>query len=135
MRIIKAVGTIVLMLGLGLFACGPGNVIKIGVVAPLTGDVKTFGESTVNGITLAVEEANRAGNPEGGGDFGMYLADDADVYRFFTFFPDNDSRLARRMKRLVFTFIKSDGNIQFFKEPFHHALNVKEVISAFAAEP
>lgn len=75
MRIIKAVGTIVLMLGLGLFACGPGNVIKIGVVAPLTGDVKTFGESTVNGITLAVEEANRAGGINGK-QIKLFISDD-----------------------------------------------------------
>src|SRR5512137_2749568 len=35
--------------------------IKIGLVAPLTGDVKTFGESTRNGFMLAVDEANAAG--------------------------------------------------------------------------
>lgn len=75
MRIIKAVGTIVLMLGLGLFACGPGNVIKIGVIAPLTGDVKTFGESTVNGITLAVEEANRGGGINGK-QIKLFISDD-----------------------------------------------------------
>ncbi len=33
------------------------KVIKIGILAPLTGDVKTFGESTVNGAKLAVEQA------------------------------------------------------------------------------
>jgi len=43
-------------------ACtGAGNKIKLGLVAPLTGDVKTFGESTRNGFMLAVEEANAAG--------------------------------------------------------------------------
>lgn len=31
--------------------------IKIGVMAPMTGDVKTFGESTVNGVKLAIEQA------------------------------------------------------------------------------
>ncbi|MHB8917870.1 MAG: ABC transporter substrate-binding protein [Desulfocucumaceae bacterium] len=31
--------------------------VKIGILAPLTGDVKTFGESTVNGAKLAVEQA------------------------------------------------------------------------------
>jgi len=30
--------------------------VKIGILAPLTGDVKTFGESTINGAKLAVEQ-------------------------------------------------------------------------------
>lgn len=34
---------------------------KIGGIAPLTGDVKTFGESTKNGAELAVAEANARG--------------------------------------------------------------------------
>jgi branched-chain amino acid transport system substrate-binding protein len=34
---------------------------KVGVIAPLTGDVKTFGESTKNGVDLAVAEANARG--------------------------------------------------------------------------
>jgi len=33
------------------------KVIKIGMIAPMTGDVKTFGESTKNGFDLALEEA------------------------------------------------------------------------------
>jgi len=33
------------------------NVIKIGLIAPMTGDVKTFGESTKKGFLLALEEA------------------------------------------------------------------------------
>jgi branched-chain amino acid transport system substrate-binding protein len=37
--------------------------LKIGIIAPMTGDVKTFGESTKNGATLAIEQAkNMAGN-------------------------------------------------------------------------
>lgn len=35
--------------------------VKVGLIAPLSGDVKTFGESTKNGFDLAVEEANKAG--------------------------------------------------------------------------
>lgn len=31
--------------------------IKVGVIAPMTGDVKTFGDSTKNGFTLAMEQA------------------------------------------------------------------------------
>ncbi len=32
------------------------DVVKIGLIAPLTGDVKTFGESAKNGFTIACEE-------------------------------------------------------------------------------
>ncbi len=63
------------MLGLGIFSCGPGNTIKVGVVAPLTGDVKTFGESAVNGIMLAIEEANRAGGVNGK-QIKLFISDD-----------------------------------------------------------
>ncbi len=49
-----------------VLSCGPQeNVIKIGLVAPLTGDVKTFGESTKNGFLLAIEEANAQGGING----------------------------------------------------------------------
>ncbi len=34
-----------------------GKTIKIGFIAPMTGDVKTFGESTRNGFLLALDEA------------------------------------------------------------------------------
>lgn len=36
--------------------------IRIGLIAPLTGDVKTFGESTRNGFELAIAEANAVGD-------------------------------------------------------------------------
>ncbi len=57
-------------------SCGvQENVIKIGLVAPLTGDVKTFGESTRNGFMIAIDEVN-----EQGGILGKkvkaYIADD-----------------------------------------------------------
>lgn len=35
--------------------------VKIGLIAPMTGDVKTFGESTKNAFDIAVDEANKAG--------------------------------------------------------------------------
>lgn len=35
---------------------GEGKVIKVGVIAPLSGDAKTFGESVKNGVELAVSE-------------------------------------------------------------------------------
>lgn len=52
-----------LVLAAGLVGCGGGtsNEIVIGHVAPLTGDIKTFGESTKNGFQLAIEEANQSG--------------------------------------------------------------------------
>jgi branched-chain amino acid transport system substrate-binding protein len=46
-------------------AGGAGNTIKVGLVVPLTGDVKTFGESARNGAMLAIEEANAAGGING----------------------------------------------------------------------
>ncbi len=49
-----------------MLSCKPQeNVIKIGLVAPLTGDVKTFGESTKNGFLLAIEEINAQGGING----------------------------------------------------------------------
>jgi len=52
-----------LVLVAGLLGCGGGtsNEIVIGHVAPLTGDIKTFGESTKNGFQIAIEEANQNG--------------------------------------------------------------------------
>jgi branched-chain amino acid transport system substrate-binding protein len=48
-------------------SCGgkAGAAIKIGLVVPLTGDVKTFGESTRNGVMLAIDEVNAAGGING----------------------------------------------------------------------
>lgn len=57
---------LVMVLGLALIVSGCGGkdtaksgekVIKIGFTGPLTGDVKTFGESTKNAFNLAIEEA------------------------------------------------------------------------------
>ena len=50
--------------GAGTAADG-SNAIKVGLIVPLTGDVKTFGESTRNGAMLAIEEANAAGGING----------------------------------------------------------------------
>jgi branched-chain amino acid transport system substrate-binding protein len=52
------------ILGLGtLSGCGGGSSseVVIGHIAPLTGDIKTFGESTKNAFLLTIEEANQAG--------------------------------------------------------------------------
>jgi len=57
-------------------SCGPTeNVIKLGLVAPLTGDVKTFGESTKNGFTIAVDETNAKGGINGK-QIKVYISDD-----------------------------------------------------------
>jgi branched-chain amino acid transport system substrate-binding protein len=48
-----------------VLSCGGGGGIKIGLVVPLTGDVKTFGESTRNGVMLAFDELNAAGGVNG----------------------------------------------------------------------
>jgi branched-chain amino acid transport system substrate-binding protein len=66
----------ILLLGLLCLSCGPKEkMIKIGLVAPLTGDVKTFGESTRNGFTIAIEEANANGGINGD-SIKMYITDD-----------------------------------------------------------
>lgn len=47
---------------LALAGCGAGgNTVKIAILAPLSGDVATFGESTRDGALLAIEEYNEAG--------------------------------------------------------------------------
>ncbi len=53
---------------LALTACGGGDggdTIKIAVLAPLSGEVATFGESTRDGIILATEEWNARGGING----------------------------------------------------------------------
>ncbi len=56
----------IIFVGMFIVSCSQQeNVIKIGLVAPLTGDVKTFGESTKNGFLLAIEEVNSQGGING----------------------------------------------------------------------
>jgi len=55
----------ILLTVLSVMCSSGGNKIKLGLIAPLTGDVKTFGESTRNGYQLAVDEANAAGGING----------------------------------------------------------------------
>ncbi|MFZ5651023.1 MAG: ABC transporter substrate-binding protein [Bacillota bacterium] len=57
---------VLLSMALIVTGCGGGGkdekkaaddkVIKIGIIAPLTGDVKTFGESTINGAKMAIDK-------------------------------------------------------------------------------
>jgi len=49
-----------------LSACGGGSgAIKIAILAPMSGDVATFGQSTRDGILLAIEEWNEKGGIDG----------------------------------------------------------------------
>lgn len=50
---------------LTLSGCGGGGALKIAVLAPLSGDVATFGESTRDGALLAIEEWNEKGGVMG----------------------------------------------------------------------
>lgn len=57
-----------LILALVLSSCAAGgadDTIKIGVIMPITGQIATFGEQSVNGVTLFVEELNAAGGING----------------------------------------------------------------------
>ena len=57
------------MMALFVMSCGSkkadSNVIKIGVIAPLTGNVAQYGVATVNGFKLKVKEINAAGGING----------------------------------------------------------------------
>jgi len=54
--------SIVMVLAMVLTGCKPASpAIKIAIVVPLSGDVKTFGESTLNGAMMAIDEAKAAG--------------------------------------------------------------------------
>jgi len=68
-QLLAVLASVAIVAGL---SCGGGNAkagsavaIKVGLVVPLTGDVKTFGESARNGAMLALEEANAAGGING----------------------------------------------------------------------
>ena len=75
-RLLSVLVVIATLLPLAGCAGGGGSkTIKIGVIAPMTGDVKTFGESTKNGVELAVEEWNAKGGLLGK-QIEIVLADD-----------------------------------------------------------
>ncbi|MEO0075031.1 MAG: ABC transporter substrate-binding protein [candidate division WOR-3 bacterium] len=60
----KRSGLLVLLTAILLFLACPSqqsNTISIGLIVPITGDVKTFGESVRNAVLLAVSEANEKG--------------------------------------------------------------------------
>jgi branched-chain amino acid transport system substrate-binding protein len=65
--------SLVIIAALVLTACGGGattgggskGTIKVAVLVPLSGDVKTFGESTRNAVQIATDEWNAKGGPGG----------------------------------------------------------------------
>ena len=61
----KAAIAVAVALFLAACKAPPAKEIKIGLITPLTGDVKTFGESVKNAFELAVDEANKAGGVAG----------------------------------------------------------------------
>jgi branched-chain amino acid transport system substrate-binding protein len=63
---IFAVLSLVIVASMILAACGQkGGDIKIAILAPMTGQVSTFGASTSNGAQLAIEEWNAKGGVNG----------------------------------------------------------------------
>ncbi len=54
---------------------GGGDTIKVGVYGDLTGQTSSFGQSTKNGVELAVEEINAAGGV-GGKKIQLVVEDD-----------------------------------------------------------
>jgi branched-chain amino acid transport system substrate-binding protein len=70
MKKVWLVLTLLLVVSFGLTACGGGaasDVIKVGVVAELTGDIPAVGASCKNAAEMAVKEVNDAGGLEVGG--------------------------------------------------------------------
>lgn len=61
-------------------AAAAGEPVKIGVTMPMTGTLATYGESTANGIRLAIEEINAKGGVLGGRPLEViaYMDDKAD---------------------------------------------------------
>lgn len=54
-------GTMLLSLMLSLSMAFSKETVKVGLITPLTGDVKTFGESAKNGFQMAVEDYSKTG--------------------------------------------------------------------------
>jgi branched-chain amino acid transport system substrate-binding protein len=69
-RILSAMLVILLIAGMGLLAAScdnnaSSNMIKIGAIMPMTGDVSLYGTGTVNSINIAIKEINDAGGIDG----------------------------------------------------------------------
>src|SRR5208337_4602264 len=67
---------VMFVLSVALAGCAPktqSNVIKIGLIVPLTGNVATFGQSIQNAFNLAIKQA---GGTVGGYTIQTVVADD-----------------------------------------------------------
>ncbi|RJP20628.1 MAG: ABC transporter substrate-binding protein [Deltaproteobacteria bacterium] len=62
-RVFLAIALVIL--GIGESATSFAKEIRIGLITPLSGDVKTYGESVRNSFLIAVEEANARGGAAG----------------------------------------------------------------------
>ncbi|MCE5256658.1 MAG: ABC transporter substrate-binding protein [Spirochaetaceae bacterium] len=67
---------IVLLLAIAATSLSVAQDIKIGGIGPVTGEAATFGVSTKNGMTLAVEEWNAKGGVFGGRKVKLIFEDD-----------------------------------------------------------
>ncbi len=65
--LIVAIAAILTITGLSFAGCGKTPVIKIGVIAEITGIIPAVGESCRNAATLAAEEINNSGGVSVGG--------------------------------------------------------------------
>jgi branched-chain amino acid transport system substrate-binding protein len=66
-RIYLAIGLISGALGLaGMAGAGSAEGLKLGALMPMTGGLQAYGESSFNGVRLAIEEMNAAGGVNGG---------------------------------------------------------------------
>jgi branched-chain amino acid transport system substrate-binding protein len=64
-RRVLAVSAMALAAGIGFAGAAEAEVVKIGILAPMTGGAAADGEEMVRGATLAVEEINAAGGVAG----------------------------------------------------------------------
>ena len=60
-RIVALLLAAVMLLAMPILASAEGETIRIGGLAPLTGDVAVYGTATKNGVDLYVEQINANG--------------------------------------------------------------------------
>jgi len=64
-RVIPILALVVAMLAVSACGAAGGKTVKVAILAPLSGDVATFGQSTRDGATLAFDEWNANGGVNG----------------------------------------------------------------------
>ena len=60
-RMVSLLLTLVMLVALPVFASADGDTIRIGGLAPLTGDVAVYGVAAQRGIDLYIEQLNANG--------------------------------------------------------------------------